>query len=89
MIREASAMTIRQRLGEVLNEVQYRHDTVLVTEGGKPVAALVDIGLFDKIRLMEAEFDRLTGNLARAYQGVDEEAVAAEVAEAVRDARAR
>ena len=89
MIREASATTIRQRLGEVLNEVQYRHDTVLVTEGGKPVAALVDIGLFDKIRLMEAEFDRLTGDLARAYQGVGEEAVAAEVAEAVRDARAR
>jgi prevent-host-death family protein len=89
MIREASAMTIRQRLGEVLNEVQYRHDTVLVTKGGKPVAALVDIGLFDKIRLMEAEFDRLTSDLARAYEGVGEDEVAAEVAEAVRDARAR
>jgi len=89
MIREASAMTIRQRLGEVLNEVQYRHDTVLVTKGGKPVAALVDIGLFEKIRLMEAEFDRLTGDLARAYEGVDEDQVAAEVTEAVRDARAR
>jgi len=89
MIREASAMTIRQRLGEVLNGVQYRHDTVVVTKGGKPVAALVDIGLFDKIRLMEAEFDRLTGDLARAYEGIDEDQVAAEVAEAVRDARAR
>jgi len=89
MIREATAMTIRQRLGEVLNEVQYRHDTVLVTKGGKPVAALVDIGLFEKIRLMEAEFDRLTGDLARAYEGVDEDQVAAEVTEAVRDARAR
>jgi len=89
VIREATAMTVRQRLGEVLNEVQYRHDTILVTKGGKPVAALVDIGLFDKIRLMEAEFDRLTGELARAYEGVGEEAVAAEVAEAVHDARAR
>jgi len=89
VIREATAMTVRQRLGEVLNEVQYRHDTILVTKGGKPVAALVDIGLFDKIRLMEAEFDRLTGELARAYEGVGEEAVAAEVAEAVHDARAQ
>jgi len=82
-------MTVRQRLGEVLNEVQYRRDTILVTKGGRPVAALVDIGLFDKIRLMEAEFDRLTGELARAYEGVDEEVVAAEVAEAVHDARTR
>jgi len=82
-------MTVRQRLGEILNEVQYRHDTVLVTKGGKPVAALVDIGLFDKIRLMEAEFDRLTETLAGAYPGVAEDQVAAEVAEAVRDARSR
>lgn len=51
-------MMVRQRLGALLNEVPYRHDTVPVTQGGKPVAALVDVGLFAKIRLMEVEFDR-------------------------------
>ena len=42
-IREASAMTARENLGELLNEVQYRHGKVLITKAGKPAAALVDI----------------------------------------------
>jgi len=37
MIREAPAMTVRQNLGELLNEVQYRHGKVLITKAGKPV----------------------------------------------------
>ncbi|MEK7374860.1 MAG: type II toxin-antitoxin system Phd/YefM family antitoxin [Thermodesulfobacteriota bacterium] len=87
MIREATAMKVRQNLGELLNEVQYRRDSVLVTKGGKPVAALVDIGLFEKIRLLENEFDRLTAELARACEGIDPETVAKEIDEAVKAAR--
>jgi prevent-host-death family protein len=87
MIREATAMKVRQNLGELLNEVQYRRDSVLVTRGGKPVAALVDIGLFEKIRLLENEFDRLTAELARAYEGIDPETATKEIDEAVKAAR--
>lgn len=47
MIRETPAMTVRQKFGEPLNEVQYRRDRVLITKAGKPVAALIDIALFD------------------------------------------
>ena len=42
MIKEATAMTVRKNLGELINEVQYRHDSILVTKAGKPVAAIVD-----------------------------------------------
>ena len=71
MIREATAMKVRQNLGELLNEVQYRGDSVLVTKGGKPVAALVDVELFGRIRLLDKEFDRWTAELAKAFEGVD------------------
>lgn len=87
MIRQASAMTVRKNLGELLNEVQYRRDSVLVTKGGKPVAALVDIGLFEKIRLLEKEFERLTTELAKVYTAVRPEKAEAEIAEAVKAAR--
>ncbi|RJP18040.1 MAG: type II toxin-antitoxin system Phd/YefM family antitoxin [Deltaproteobacteria bacterium] len=87
MIREATAMKVRQNLGELLNEVQYRRDSVLVTKGGRPVAALVDIGLFEKIRLLDKEFDRLTAELARAYEGVDPAIAGQEINEAVKAAR--
>ena len=45
MQREATAMTVRQNLGELLNEVQYKHDEVVITKAGKPVAAMIDIAL--------------------------------------------
>ncbi|MGH8491123.1 MAG: type II toxin-antitoxin system Phd/YefM family antitoxin [Gammaproteobacteria bacterium] len=82
-------MTVRQNLGEILNEVQYRHDSVLITKGGKPVAALVDIGLFEKTRLMRAEFDRMSAELPTAYSGVEQATAEAEIAEAVAAVKGR
>ena len=87
MIREATAMTVRQNLGELLNEVQYRQDSILVTKGGKPVAAIVDIALFERIRSMRAEFDRLSSEIAQAYQGVEEADGLAEIDAMVRQGR--
>ncbi len=87
MIREAPAMTVRQNLGELLNEIQYRHDSILITKGGKPVAAMVDIGLFKKIRLLEDEFERLTSELAERYAGVDDATAEAEISAAVKAVR--
>jgi len=87
MIREATAMKVRQNLGELLNEVQYRRDSIVVTKGGKPVAALVDIDLFQKIRLLDREFDRLTAELEKTYEGIDRETATKEIDEAVKAAR--
>jgi hypothetical protein len=36
MIIETSAVTFRQNLGEMLNLVQYRHDSVVINKDGKP-----------------------------------------------------
>lgn len=83
MIKEATAMTVRQNLGELLNEIQYRHDQVVITKGGKPVAAMVDVKLFEKIRLLKGEFDRLSLELAGAYKDVDMATAEAEIAEAI------
>jgi prevent-host-death family protein len=72
MIKESTAMTLRQNLGELLNEVQYRRDRILITKAGKPVAALIDIDTFDKIRKLDEEFDRLRAELAQAFAKVPE-----------------
>lgn len=34
MITETSAVTVRQNLGEMLNLVQYRHDSVVINKDG-------------------------------------------------------
>lgn len=82
-------MTVRQNLGELLNEIQYRQDQVLITKGGKPIAAMVDVALFDKIRLMRSEFDRLTLDLAKAYRDVPADVAEDDITEAVAAVRKR
>ena len=88
MIREAPAMTVRQNLGELLNEVQYRGDSVVITKGGKPVAAIVDIALYENIRRMRDDFDRLCAELAAAGEPIAQEEVESLIGEATAEARA-
>jgi prevent-host-death family protein len=66
MITETSAVAFRQNLGEMLNIVQYRNDSVLIKKDGKPVAALIDARLFERIRRMQERFDALCDRLAGA-----------------------
>ena len=87
MIRETSAVTARQNLGDLLNQVQYRNDSVLITKDGKPVAALVDVALFERIRRLRDEFMRLTDALGKTYKGAAPTVAQAEIDEAVLGAR--
>jgi len=87
MIRQASSMEVRQNFGEIINEVQYKHSSVLVKRGKKPVAAIVNIDLFEKIRSMEKEFDRLVTSLQQAFASVEEEELDQILTEAVKSAR--
>jgi prevent-host-death family protein len=87
MIRETSAMTVRQKFGELLNEVQYRRDRVLITKAGKPVAALIDIALFEKLRKLDEEFERLIGGIRKAFAKTPPQKGMALLDEAVRAAR--
>ena len=73
MIREATAISMRQNLGEMLNYVQYAHDQIIVTKDGKPVAALVDAALFARIRALRERFDALSNRIAAAYAELPEE----------------
>ena len=79
MITEVNAVNFRQNLGEMLNQVQYRNDSIVISKDGKPVAALVDAELFARIRRMQDRFDALSKRLAEGYAGVAEEEGLAEI----------
>lgn len=83
MIRETSAVKFRQNLGDMLNQVQYRHDSVVINKDGKPVAALVDAHLFERIRRMQGRFDALASRLEDGFAGAPEADGMAEIDAAV------
>jgi prevent-host-death family protein len=63
----------------MLNRVQYRRDSIVITKDGKPVAALVDAALFERIRAMQDRFDALCDRIAKGYEGIPEELGLAEI----------
>jgi len=89
MVTEVSAVLFRQNLGEMLNQVQYRNDSIVVNKDGKPVAALVDAGLFARIRAMRDRFDQLSNRVAEAYADVPVEQGMAEIDAAIKKERRR
>jgi prevent-host-death family protein len=70
MITQTSAVTFRQNLGEMLNQVQYRQDSIVINKDGKPVAALVDARLFERIRRMQGRFDALCQRIEAGFAAV-------------------
>ena len=83
MITETSAVNFRQNLGEMLNQVQYRHDSVIINKDGKPVAALVDARLFERIRRMQGRFDALCQRIEAGFANVPEAEGFAEIEAAI------
>lgn len=88
MITEINAVTFRKNLGEMLNQVQYRNDSIVINKGGKPVAALVDAELFARIRRMRDRFDALSDRIAAAYSDIPETEGLAEIDRVVAETRA-
>ena len=88
MVTETSAVTFRQNLGEMLNQVQYRNDSIVINKDGKPVAALIDARLFGRIRKMQQRFDALATRIAEAYAAVPVEDGMAEIERAAAAVRA-
>jgi len=89
MVTEVSAVKFRQNLGEMLNQVQYRKDSIVIKKDGEPVAALVDVELFERIRRMRSRFDELTAKLAADFANVPEEEGMAEIDRVVREVRGK
>lgn len=88
MITETNAVAFRQNLGEMINQVQFRKDSIVITKDGRPVAALIDAKLFERIRRMQERFDALSARMAEAYADVPEEQGMAEIKGVAAEVRA-
>ena len=73
MITEVTAVAFRQNLGEMLNKVQYRNDSLVIKKDGKPVAALVDARMFERIQRMQSRFEALCKRIEDGFSDVPQE----------------
>jgi prevent-host-death family protein len=89
MITEVSAANFQRNFGEILNQVQYRRDSVVINKDGKPVAALVNTHLFERIRRMQGRFDALCQRIETGFAATPTEEGLAEIEMAVTQERSQ
>jgi prevent-host-death family protein len=88
MITEVSDINLRQNLGTLLNQVEDRKDSILISKDGKPVAALVDAEFFARVNRIRDRFDDLANRIAEDYAQTPLEVGLAEIDAAVAAQRA-
>ncbi len=88
MVKRMSAKEARDRFAEILGQVHYGKDTVIVEKQGKPVAAVIGLERYEELmRAWEAPFGVLD-RVAAKNPSADPDRVQVDVAEAVVAARA-
>ena len=58
---------------QILNNVEYKHDSIVITRAGKPSAAIIDMDLFEKIRQMKGRFNELVTELQESFSLIKED----------------
>ena len=87
MIRTISAIEARQRFGQLMNEVQLRHDHYIIERAGKPMVAVVPVEEFQAWMGRREEFFQQIEQARTRNRDVDPEQIEADVEEAVKAVR--
>ena len=72
MMTQTPRVAFSQNLGEMLNLLQYRIDSVLINEDGQPEAVLINSRLFNCICRLQNRFDVLCQLSASGFESVRE-----------------
>jgi len=93
MVRRMSAKEARDRFAELLGQVYYGKDTIIVQKQGKPMVAVIDVDRYEQMAKAWDEPYRILDRIwvksrGRALDKVQED-VAAAIAEIRSEARTR
>lgn len=91
MERILGVTEVRSRFGEIVDQVQYQGDTVVLEKNGRPAAALIPIALFEKfLKNREAAYQVVEDVQAQNQQlDMDEDELLDFLNENVHEARAQ
>lgn len=89
MIRRMSAKEARDRFAEILGQVHYGKDTVIVEKQGKPMVAVIDVERYDRLTKAWDEPFKVLDRIWARNRDKDLDQVQKDVAEARAEARAK
>jgi len=87
MEKTLGSATVRRKFGELLEEVYYRGDKIVVERRGRPMAALVPIELYKKWQAQREQFFALIDQVRERNEDIDPEVLEQEIEAAIRAMR--
>lgn len=89
MVKKVAAMKVRDNLGQLLDEVYYRGDEVVIERAGKAMAILVPVGRYEQYQRERQERFKILDQIKAKTRRIPAKRLDATIAEAVRASRAR
>lgn len=89
MVRKVTAMKVRDKLGQLLDEVYYRGDEIVVERAGRAMAVLVPVGRYERYQQDRKERFKILERIKARTKKIPAKKLDAAIDEAVRAARAR
>jgi len=89
MKKTISAVRVRGRLGQILEEVYYRGDQYIIERSGKPMAAVVPVEQYEQWQRERDAFFALVDKIHARNANVDPDELEKDIAAAVREVRKR
>lgn len=87
MEKKIGSADVRRRFGQLLEEVYYRGDTVVVERRGRPMAALVPLDLYESWQELREQFFDLLEDARESNQDVSPKVLEKEIGDAIRAVR--
>jgi prevent-host-death family protein len=89
MVKKISAKEARDRFAEVLGQVHYGKDTVIVEKQGKPMVAVIDVERYGRLVKAWNEPFRVLDRVRAKNRDKDPDQVQKDIAEARTEVRAK
>ena len=89
MVKKVAAMKVRDNLGQILDEVYYRGDEVVIERAGKAMAILVPVARYEQYQRDRQERFKILDQIKTKARRIPAKRLDATIAEALRASRAR
>lgn len=89
MVQRMSAKEARDRFAEILGQVRYGKDTIVVEKQGKPMVAVIDVEWYDRLMKAWKEPFKVLDRIWIKNRDKDLDQIQKDVAEAIAESRAK
>lgn len=89
MTKRISAMDLRRRLGQIMNQVTLRDDEYVIERDGKPMAALIPLWKLKQLEERKEAFWKKVEELQREGKKVQKKELESAISEAVTAAKGK